>query len=434
MMRRKLFLAALICLISVSVVFAGGSKEASSTATTEPAQKTLSLLGFLKPGGASPREAGAGELLKTFTEKTGYGLTAEIVGWEQVEPRLLTSVQSGDPPDVTFVRSQSLGLEADSGALMPLDDYIARDFTDEDKEDFLLWDQIGMYEGKKYAIPMSIIPYGLYVRDDLMKAAGIESDPKTWDEFLEVAEKLNSNGVSGFLFWGSAAQPAAIDYLQPMVESFGGKLLAEDGTAIFDSPEAMKAFNLIKRMVFEYDILPSNVATLKYDESSDMFAAGRAAMYWDGAHRSSKYVEGLGAENLRLIPLPSETGEEPGPCYISYWALGIPSNSKNPDIAWEYIKNFSTSESQRIYSEISGEVPIRKSSMEGEYFESDPNGQRIKWFVDYVAENGTVAVAPVDFSKLNEVLSIAVQEIIMSENSNVEEIVSRACAEYNASR
>ena len=151
-MRRKLFLAALICLISVSVVFAGGSKEASSTATTEPAQKTLSLLGFLKPGGASPREAGAGELLKTFTEKTGYGLTAEIVGWEQVEPRLLTSVQSGDPPDVTFVRSQSLGLEADSGALMPLDDYIARDFTDEDKEDFLLWDQIGMYEGKKYAI------------------------------------------------------------------------------------------------------------------------------------------------------------------------------------------------------------------------------------------------------------------------------------------
>ena len=77
MMRRKLFLAALICLITVSVVFAGGSKEASSTATTEPAQKTLSLLGFLKPGGASPREAGAGEQLSALA--AGDGLLSPVL-------------------------------------------------------------------------------------------------------------------------------------------------------------------------------------------------------------------------------------------------------------------------------------------------------------------------------------------------------------------
>ena len=397
-------------------------------------EKTISLLGFLKPGGDSPREQGAGELLKKFTEKTGYGLTTEIVGWEQVEPKLLVSVESGNPPDVTFVRMQSLSIEANADALLPLDEFIERDFDEADKEDFLLWDQIGTYDGKKYALPMSIIPYGVYVRDDILKEAGITEDPKTWDEFIETAKKVNSNAASGFLFWGSAAQPAAVDYLQPMVESYGGKLLDESGKAVFDSPEAMKAFQLIKSMVYEAKIVPGNVSSLKYDEASDMFTAGRASMYWDGSHRASKYIEGVGQEKLRLIPLPSETGDVPGPSYISYWALGIPKNSKNPELAWEYIKNFVEADSQATYAKVSGDVPVRKSAMEDEFFETDPNGQRIKWFVDYVSQSGTIGVAPVDFSSLSEILSLAVQQIITDPDSDVEAIVKKACQDYNADK
>lgn len=408
--------------------------EEGVTESVESGDKTISLLGFLKPGGESPREEAAGVILEKFTEKTGYGLTCEIVGWEQIEPKLLVAVESGDAPDVTFVRMQSLSIEANADALMPLDAFIERDFDQDTIDDFLMWDQIGEYDGKKYALPMSIIPYGLYVRDDILKEAGITEDPKTWEEFVEVAEKVNSNEASGFLFWGSAAQPAAVDYLQPMVESFGGKLLDEDGKAVFDSPEAMKAFKLIKELVFDAKVVPSNVASLKYDEASDMFAAGRAAMYWDGSHRSSKYIEGVGQENLRLIPLPSENGDIPGPSYIGYWALGIPKNSKNPELAWEYIKNFVDAENQKTYAMISGEVPIRKSAMNDEFFETDENGKRIKWFVDYVSESGTIGIAPVDFSGLSETLSLAVQEIITDPNSDVEAIVKKACDDYNKNK
>jgi len=426
-------LSVFMILIACFPLFAGGSNEAEKSETTP--EKTISLLCFLKPGGSSPREQGAGELLKVFTEKTGYGLTTEVVGWEQVEPKLFTAVESGNPPDVTFVRSQSLTIEASAGVLMPLDDFIERDFDKATQDDFLLWDQLGIYNGKRYAIPMSIIPYGVYVRDDLMKAAGITKDPKTWEEFLEVAQKLNSPSTTGFLFYGSAAQPAAIDYLQPMIESFGGKILDENGRGVFDSPNAIKAFNLIKRMAFEAKILPSNVASLKYDEASDMYAAGRAALYYDGGHRASKYVQGVGVENLRLIQMPSEDGVLPGPSYVSGWWLGIPANSKNPEIAWEYIKNFVTSENQTTYAKISGEVPVRKSATASDpFFENDPNGQRIKWFVDYVGTNGTVCITPTDYTKLNELLSVAVQEIVMDKNSDVEAIVKKACKEYNSNK
>ncbi|MEY8338748.1 extracellular solute-binding protein [Lachnospiraceae bacterium 62-35] len=161
--------------------------------------------------------------------------------------------------------------------------------------------------------------------------------------------------------------------------AYRGRLLDEEGRAVFDSPEAVKAFHLIKDMVFEKKIVPSNVAGLKYDECSDVFTAGRAAMYWDGSRRASKYIEGLGQENLRLIPMPSESGDVPGPSYIGCWALGIPKNSKNPELAWEYIKNFTEAESQAIYAKVSGEVPIRKSAMEDGFFQTDENGKRIKW-------------------------------------------------------
>ena len=417
---------------TTSTSSAGTTKnEGQSAGTVDNSPKVLTLLGFLKPGGDSPREKGAGELLKVFTEKTGYTLECEIVGWEQVEQKLLIAVESGDPPDVTFVRSQSLSIEANANALLPLDSYIEKDFDQATRDDYLLWDQIGMYKGTKYTLPMSIIPYGLYVRDDIYKANNISEDPKTWDDMINVAKKIKTNESFGFLFWGSAAQPAAIDYLQPIVEGFGGKLIDENEKGVFNSPEAMEGFKLIKRLVYDGDIVPDNIASIKYDEASDMFTSGRASMYIDGAHRFSKYAGGIGAENLRLVKIPGPTADKPSPSFVSYWSLGIPANSKNPDIAWEYIKNFTTPENQVTYSKISGEVAVRKSSLEDTFFKEDANGQRIKWFIDYVAERGTVAIAPVQFNKLSEILSLAVQEIISSPDSNVEEIVNKACEEYN---
>lgn len=49
---------------------------------------------------------------------------------------------------------------------------------------------------------------------------------------------------------------------------------------------------------------------------------------------------------------------------------------------------------QAVYAKASGEAPIRKSAMENEFFESEPNGQRIKWFVEYVDVSGTIDVVP----------------------------------------
>lgn len=406
-------------------------QPAEAPATEGNDEKFITMLGFLDPGGESPREAGAGELLKKFTEKTGYTLKTEIVGWEQIEQKLLVAVQSNQAPDVTFVRGASLAKEVSANALLPLDDYIARDYTQEDIDDFLLWDQVGMYKGSKYSLPMSLICYALYVRTDLYEAAGITEYPKTWEEFLDVGQKLNSNAASGFLFWGSAAQPCGVDLMQSMVEIHGGKLIDEEERGTFDSPEAIQAFELIKRMVFDAQIVPQNVTGLKFDETSDMFTAGRAAMYYDGSHRYSKYAAGVGDENLSYIRWPGVTADKPSPCFVSYWSLGIPVNAKNPDIAWEYIKNFAESENQTTYAKVSGEVPVRVSAMDDSFFTDDPNGQRIKWFVDYVAENGTIANTPVQNSKLDESLSLAVQEIISDPNSDVAAIVKKYCAEYN---
>ena len=421
---------AVILLLAI-LAFTSSCSRDGGAATGEP-ERVITLLAFLEPGGPSPREQGAGALLETFTRNTGYTVRAEIVGWEQVEPRLLLSVQADNPPDVTFVRSQSISIKANANALMPLTYFIERDFTQADKDDFVLWDYIGVYRGVRYTLPMSIIPYAMLVRTDLFREAGLTELPRTWDEFLAAAQAAQTRAAFGFMFWGSAAQPAAIDYLQPFIEGFGGRILDENDRAVFDSPEAMQAFHLLKRMVFEYEIVPREVASLRYDETSDMFAAGRSVFYIDGAHRFSRYAAGVGFENLELFRIPGPTADRPSPSFVSFWSLGIPINSRNPELAWQYIKNFTTPENQVIFSQISGEVPVRISSMQDPHFANDPRGRMIKWHVDYVADYGTVAVAPVHFNQLSEVLSLAVQEIVSDPNSDVEAIVRRAAATYNA--
>ena len=80
---------------------------------------------------------------------------------------------------------------------------------------------------------------------------------------------------------------------------------------------------------------------------------------------------------------------------------------------------------------MSGEVCVRKSALEDPFFDT-AEGEKIKWFVDYVSENGTVAIAPLKFNELSEILSIAVQDIISSPDSDVLAIVKQACADYNA--
>lgn len=423
-MVRRIFMGLLILSVAgAGMGFAGGTQEAT-------APDSITLQTFLEPGADSPRERAWGQIVERFEEETGISVGTNLMPWEQVDRQLILSVQAGNPPDVSFVRDKSFELHMQANSLMPLDEFIERDLSSDDIDDYITHETSGWYDGSKYTIRMHNTPVALYMRRDIMNEAGIDV-PQTWDEFIDAAEAFTEFGVAGFAFAVSPDQPAALDYIQPMIEGFGGQVLDGDGAAAFHGEAGIRTFELLKSLRFDHGVTPQGIETMRYDDVTDAFAAGQVGMIIEGAHRFDRIAGALGRENIHLARIPGPTADAPSPTSISGWTLGIPRNSPNPEAAWELIKFATGVEGQTIHTIEGGQLPERASVLNDPHFDS-PEGEVIGWFVDYMNEHGVLAVNPADFAELSELISISLQEAVSSVDSDVGRILEAAAREYDS--
>ena len=429
---RLSLLCAALALLTVPL-FAGGSSEsasASKPASGSLAGTTIVFQTFLQPGGSDTRGTAWGQIIDAFTKKTGINVKTSILPWQQIDPQLILSTQSGNPPDVSFVRDKAFAQDVQANALEPLDSYIQKDFTDATQKDFLFWDQVGLANGHRYALRMHYIPEALYIRKDLLKKTGLPA-PQTWDDFVKVGQALSKQGVIGYLFAGSSAQPAQLDFLQPMIEGRGGHVLSSDGQAAFQQQAGIDTYQFLKSLVFKYGVTPSSATTTKYNDVDDAFKAGQVGMIIEGVHLYGTFAKALGADKIELARIPGVTAGHPSPTDVSGWNLGIPRGSKHADAAWQFIK-FSTGDAaQLIYTKVGGQLPVRKSLLDNPYFKS-PEGAVAAWALKYMRDAGQLAVAPKTYQQLNEDVAVALQKVLSDPNSNVTAILDQAAKQYDA--
>ena len=78
----------------------------------------------------------------------------------------------------------------DAGLAVPVDTILSKEFLDDFYPAML---EACSINGKPYALPMYVSPFVLYYNKDLFTKAGLdpEKPPKTYDEMLEMAEKLS---------------------------------------------------------------------------------------------------------------------------------------------------------------------------------------------------------------------------------------------------
>ena len=431
------------CKTTTTTTAAAGTTTAAAAETTttaagatteKPLEKkfegtTIIVQTFLNPAGDSPREKALKIIIDNFKNKTGITVETLLFPWSELNPQLLLSVQAGNPPDLSWVLGWAFEQDVKADALMPLDSYIANDFDEATIKDFFVWGQAGMSNGKKYALPTSFNAPALFIRKDLLDKTGLKA-PRTWQEFIEVGKALKSPGITPYLFCGSPAQISQLDFLKPMIEGRGGKILDDAGMAAFDSKAGIDTYEFLKSLVYEYEIVPKAAATTKYDDVSDAFAAGTVAMIIERSHKYTKVINALGAENVELVRIPGMEVDKPSPTTLSNWLMGIPKGSKNPEAAWEFIKYFNSIESQLIYTKMSGELPTRQSITEDAYFAS-PEGAITNWWLDYLAYGSSPDVGPATYQELGEIVALALQETLASPDSNVKKILESAAKKYN---
>lgn len=384
---------------------------------------------FLTPEGKSVREIAMREIEAKFRERTGINVTFQVFPWHELKTKLIAAAQAGNPPDNSRVDAIAMPMVVKANALMNLDPYIKRDIANRD--DYLMdFKPTALFNGSKYGMLIETAARALLVRKDVLAKAGVKA-PRTWAEFVEVGKAVTGGGRWGYMFGGNKAQLGQTDFVfQSHIHGRGGRILAANGEGNFNDDGAVRSYQFLSDCVHNHKITPPSVISMSHDDVSDAFKAGRVAMYVEVSARYRDIQRAVGADNLEIVRIPSDDANRASPTVVTGWSLGIPRGAKHPDASWEYIKHYTSVETEETNARMAGALPSRKSVLASPYFQT-AEAAYMKWWLDYIGERGESNIATPTFTELNEVMVDALHQILLKPSSNIKQVLDEGVKRYN---
>jgi len=281
-------------------------------------------------------------------------------------------------PDIVTEDTFMLNSDASAGFLEPLDDRL-KGWEDWSNGSFIEAMKKGVTasDGKVYGVPYNTDSRGLWYNKEIFKKAGLpeEWQPKSWDEVLDAArtikEKAGSDVVPIWMNLGKATGEATSMQTYEMLLYGTGERLYDEASKkwIVKSQGINDALGFIETITKEKLGPPlskvlngqaGNTATREY------LPKGKLAISLDGSWITGNYLEGGAApwpeykDVLGFAPMPTSKGQDPGTITLAGgWALSIPSNAKNKDEAWDFIKFALNKENTQKLVMSSGNITVR---------------------------------------------------------------------------
>ncbi|MDE7016406.1 MAG: extracellular solute-binding protein [Lachnospiraceae bacterium] len=256
-----------------------------------------------------------------------YVVEYTYIGVSDYNNVLSTQLASGEGPDI-IADGANFPARIKAGNV--------EDITDTGLTDGFSKDGLALcsIDGKVYGVPCYGWFAGVFYNTELFEQAGITQVPETFDEFLEVCEKLSDNGIAplslgladgdnglhafaGFMesnFYGATQEGAGFDYDFAM------------GDASMDGTMNPYMENWIKMVENGY-ITPDMVG-ISGEQAKEVFMTGKAAIYFTGPWEYNNFKEaGL---SFGVMPFPG-VGKESnyligGPA--ASWGINVNSDQK----------------------------------------------------------------------------------------------------------
>jgi multiple sugar transport system substrate-binding protein len=323
------------------------------------------------------------EQAEEFTRATGIKVKWEGVPFPQLHDKMVTSLAAGEKMyDVIHVRDDYVAEFGSKGWLTPLDDYITdeiKGWSSETSRNNLKWN------GTLYGLPRYIWGWQFYYNERLLKEAGYDEPPRTWEEMAEMAVTLTHGDQYGFLM--PLGPTFAAVPLQIFLRARGGRFLDEEGKkAAFNSPEGAWALQFMVDLYNKYKVIPE--VAFEMDATgpvADLFVQGNIAMTACTTHtpllasdpERSRVVGDVKAALMPGSKIKSATYAETGAC-------GIPATSDKKDLAWEYIKFVCSPEQQKKMALGPANIPagphvLADPDLQTKYFHFQAMREQIKY-------------------------------------------------------
>lgn len=265
---------------------------------------------------------------------------------------------------------------ANSGYLLELDPYIeASDPAELQLDDISpsLLRTTGMFNGHYYGMPYYTFTMGMFYRCDLFEnpdeMAAFEAEygypldiPTTYEQMADIAaffrraagETLKGETLDDE-FYGiglmASRDTNMQDELNSIVWTWGGDIILDDGSPgpreqVYKDAAAFYVDKLLPNA-------PPAALSSSYDEVVSQLRQGLIAMtgpffmdQWANAVKTETEVPGS-----EICVAPSPGG---GRTWVGAFGVGISNDSKNPDVAWSFLKYLTGPEAQRKFAEGGG--------------------------------------------------------------------------------
>jgi multiple sugar transport system substrate-binding protein len=253
---RFLLLATLVVLIGMFSLIVGTAQDDVSG--------TLNILGFSLP------DEIATVRVDTFREQYPDVEVNITEGGLDIQ-QFLTSVVSGNAPDLIYANRDDLSTFAGRGALMPLDECIASRGVDMSQYRQAAVDQVTV-DGQVYGIPEFFNVILLIANNTALEEAGLtvdDLDTSDWDNLVTLNEALTvveDGEVTRIGF-----DPKLPEFLPLWAMANGASLISEDGrTAQLDDPRVVEALEFANSL---HEVAGGRQEFLAFRDTWDFFGA-----------------------------------------------------------------------------------------------------------------------------------------------------------------
>jgi sn-glycerol 3-phosphate transport system substrate-binding protein len=294
---------------------------------------------------------------------------------EELLAKLRSSLSSRQVPAIAFVPDVNAQMMIDSGAVVPMQDFIDRedyDLSDLDEKSLHEY----MVQGKLWAMPFGAGMPLLYYNKMVFREVGLDPErpPKDLEEVREYSEKILKRDAGGNVVRSGIAIDVQ-DWIEHVLAEHGDLLANNnngyDGRAtevLFDNDTGRYFFQWWHDMVDEG--LAFNVGrNPTFADGFLAMASGRAAMTFSYASALRSVFDALeqGSASIEMgvAALPGVPGSTGAPLLNNrgFWILNLRPEEEQ-EAAWKFIKWLMEPEQQAEWMAGSGYLPTNHAALD----------------------------------------------------------------------
>jgi multiple sugar transport system substrate-binding protein len=264
----------------------------------------------------------------------------------------------------------------------------------------------------------------LWLRTDLMKKAGIEAVPKTWDKLRAAARKMQGGGIYG------APLPYAKNSMTTLVficfvRLAGGQVFTPDLEVAIDSKESLNALEFYKSM---RELCPPGATGYSWGESLTAFVSGATATgLYTGRVLANVVAQNPGIQNsLAAATYPSIAPGVPSWTFNDFPSIFIPKAAKDMAATKKFAAHIFAPEGyiKQLHAAPGHVLPVLKTIADDPRYLDNPIISKYQKEVKLMAEN-SAAGFNLGFESAKHKPNLKAGDVVNS--GVIAELVQRVC-------